>query len=98
MHKLWLTYLKEYLKVDKTNKLELHLSIWINFNIIVNENAICKIRYIYVWYNAIYVHFKNKNMLFLDVCTRSRSIKTCMGEIRTMFAVVLRDGDVYFVP
>lgn len=40
--------------VDKMNKLDLHVSMWINLkNIIVSEKASCKIRYVYgisVWY------------------------------------------------
>ena len=69
-------------------KLGQHLSVWINLqDMIVNEKASCKIRYIYGIMPFMYI-FKNKNnVLLTDVCTHSRSVKTCIGNIHTVFGV-----------
>lgn len=56
IYKQTLAYLVEYVTLDKMKKLELFLSIWINLrNIIVNEKASCKIRYIYGIMSIIYI-------------------------------------------
>ena len=67
------------------NKLDLHVSMWINLkNIIVSEKASCKIRYMY---GIIYVHFKNIKIMSVDMCTCSRSIETRVGMVHTIFGV-----------
>lgn len=87
INKLWLIYLTEYFTVDTMNKLDLHLSVWINLkNMVVCEKASCTTRYICGTMPCI--HFKNKNnMLVMDVCTHSRSIKNCIGKIHATFGV-----------